>query len=588
MQGPRICLKVILVTLVFAAVSQAASYSSVSSMIADNSVKIGDEVKTLEHTVGDGYVGGNVYIAVSSTGVVDDGGSFIISTAKPSIAFKGIFPNAVVNVAQFGISPNVSDNYTQVINAIKFSNGRLKWNGSTTSPPQPYVIGTAIDFNALEASGYPIDDINWEGDGPLDTIIKYTGTGGFLTIGRVTPYYAPGVVMRNLSFFGDGAVGHTSRYIGGYLTTTHGQAGATSTQTGFKLSALAIPKTVLENVRLKFWDTAIHTEDLVYGIHLKNSTIQSCNIGWRMGATTTASTLTRTEIAGCAVGVWLEGTGIQNVQIRDGVLEANYAGAAILSNGAEMVSVSGNYITANVHDFIHIGFHPTTNSTGNILNGLFWYENEGGGLVFGDSVRLAEVYNNAADSTGTYTIRNSYSYQPAGTPRKIFARGNWDAFGLVPWDPYTKFDGGNASEIIHGQSGVRIYSIPNISIPTHTPVVLPFDVERWDDENLHTTAAPTKIVINKPGKYIINANVAFSASTTGYRTVDIRLNGIMPIASDTRVPTPVGSTVVNLSTAYKLTDGDYLEVVVYQTEGASINILAQNNNSLEFGVQLID
>lgn len=74
-------------------------YQSTLQMVADEGLVIGDVVRTLEHTAGYGYEGGNLYKIVAGGTGTHDNGSYI--DLDNGLQAMGLFPNGV-GVKQFG------------------------------------------------------------------------------------------------------------------------------------------------------------------------------------------------------------------------------------------------------------------------------------------------------------------------------------------------------------------------------------------------------------------------------------------------------------------------------------------------------
>lgn len=490
---------------------------------------------------------------------------------------------AVVNVLDFGaIGDGVTDDTNAILEACQ-TGRKLYWPAGT------YLVTSPINYNNFFAAGNVIEDIYWQGDGGFGaTTIQYTGSGTFFTAG-LSPSYFPALHLKDMDLFGNGVIGHTSTTYAGYTTTTSANAGSTSTQTGILLSAFGVPNSIIENVRMKFWNIALHTNNFVYGISLRNSTLQANNIGWKLGGTTTASSIERCEVAGCAVGVWLAGEGIENIQISGNAFESNTAGAAILSTGSSTtIVINDNYITNNINDFIHIGYNPTTAPLNGFLNFLEFYNNYGGSLVLGDTVRIVNIYRNALDSTASYSVKNEYTHQPLGTVRLINEWDNYDAFGANPYSPYVKFNGTNASEIVHYNPGTRAWRSTALSLVTAVDTVIPLDSETYDDASWHSTSVNTsRITVDRYGNYTISGSASFNnTSATGVRSLSIRLNGTTVIANSSTAGSTAFSPAVNISTIYKLSPADYVELVALQASGGALDILAGAGNYPNFSVQL--
>jgi len=95
-------------------------HTTVASMKGDTSVEVGKVIRTLEHTSGAGYEGGNIYLTRAVTGATDDNGSVIKSTGNPSVEFIGLFPKGI-NVKQFGaVGDGVVDDALAIQTAINY------------------------------------------------------------------------------------------------------------------------------------------------------------------------------------------------------------------------------------------------------------------------------------------------------------------------------------------------------------------------------------------------------------------------------------------------------------------------------------
>ena len=303
------------------------------------------------------------------------------------------------------VADGVTDNSAAMLAAIR-TRCPLHWPSGIIAFGSPIVIGGPA------APGFESEDVIWEGNGPFSTILKYTGSGTAVTVGSHAPFYGPGLRLKDLSLFGRG------------------------NQTCLHLRSLTVPGPVLDNVRFKFCDVALFTEN-VYNLELEHSTFQTNNIGVKLGHTTTATTLRMTEFAGNQVGIWLEGSGIQGIRMLENSFEVN--GVAIKTDGGEFVHVRENYFTANAENFVHSG--------AGFLNGAFIEQNFGISAKFGDNVRMVVIRDNAVDDTASYSIKNEYTTN-SGAPRRIYASRNWSAFGPTPYAPYAKYDGAQAGEIV--------------------------------------------------------------------------------------------------------------------------------------------
>ncbi|MCV6588680.1 MAG: hypothetical protein OIF57_06585 [Marinobacterium sp.] len=93
-------------------------FKSVSDMVSDSSLQVGQIVQTLGYHAGSAE-GGNVYEIVAAGSGIADGGSFI-NMSSTSLQAKGLFMNKQVNVAHFGAKPGM-DSTEAFRKAMNFS-----------------------------------------------------------------------------------------------------------------------------------------------------------------------------------------------------------------------------------------------------------------------------------------------------------------------------------------------------------------------------------------------------------------------------------------------------------------------------------
>jgi hypothetical protein len=133
----------------------------------------------------------------------------------------------------------------------------------------------------------------------------------------------------------------------------------------------------------------------------------------------------------------------------------------------------------------------------------------------------------------------------------------------------------------------RVFNSANLSITTGVQTALTFDSELYDTDAMHSTSVNTgRLTCVTPGLYMIGAAVRWDTNATGYRHIQIRLNGgsiigsaIIPAA--TGIPT---GQVINVP--YVLAVGDYVECTVVQTSGGNLNVLAVSRLSPDLWMTL--
>lgn len=132
--------------------------------------------------------------------------------------------------------------------------------------------------------------------------------------------------------------------------------------------------------------------------------------------------------------------------------------------------------------------------------------------------------------------------------------------------------------------GARVFNSANISIPNNVFTALTFDSEDYDNDDIHSTVLNTsRLTATTPGKYLIQANLAFALNTTGNRWGEILLNGATRIAIyNTGGPVSNGAQEVTPSVQDDLAEGDFVEVRVHQDSGGALNIITDAENSPYF------
>lgn len=136
--------------------------------------------------------------------------------------------------------------------------------------------------------------------------------------------------------------------------------------------------------------------------------------------------------------------------------------------------------------------------------------------------------------------------------------------------------------------GCKLTKSSDQNINDSTTTILTWDQEVYDDGNLHDNSTNnSRITIVVDGKYIASIQTAWEAGSTGRRDIQIQLNGTTIIARD-RVPGDSFS-YQSCSWPFKLIKGDYIEALVRQTNGTSLDF-KEGNSGLDktfFAIQKI-
>jgi hypothetical protein len=120
----------------------------------------------------------------------------------------------------------------------------------------------------------------------------------------------------------------------------------------------------------------------------------------------------------------------------------------------------------------------------------------------------------------------------------------------------------------------RVYNSVAISIPNAVETALTFNSEVHDTDTMHSTSVNTgRVTITTSGTFEIGFHVGFAAGGGGTtRYAYVRRNGGAGALAYHRTSGSTGIAVFGQTTAYPLTAGDYLEVVVYQDSGGALNV----------------
>jgi hypothetical protein len=120
----------------------------------------------------------------------------------------------------------------------------------------------------------------------------------------------------------------------------------------------------------------------------------------------------------------------------------------------------------------------------------------------------------------------------------------------------------------------RVYHSADQTTTSGSPLILAFNSERYDTDGMHDTAANnTRITFQTAGFYYVTLGATFASNATGYRVVNIKLNGASSyIASNSVAAANGNATRVVVSCLYYFSAGDYIEAEVTQNSGGSLAV----------------
>lgn len=142
-----------------------------------------------------------------------------------------------------------------------------------------------------------------------------------------------------------------------------------------------------------------------------------------------------------------------------------------------------------------------------------------------------------------------------------------------------------AGDASNPKPSCRVYNSSTQSISTSSATAITFNSERWDTGGCHSTASNTAritVPTGGDGKWLIGGHVQWSNSnTTGTRQVQLRVNGTTVIAVHEALGT-TADAMMSITALYSLAATDYVELVVFQNSGVSLNIQSSSAYSPEF------
>lgn len=112
------------------------------------------------------------------------------------------------------------------------------------------------------------------------------------------------------------------------------------------------------------------------------------------------------------------------------------------------------------------------------------------------------------------------------------------------------------------------------SVPNATYTAVPYETEVADNDGMYDPAAPTRLTARTAGTFRVTATVMFASNATGDRIVTFRVNGAVDDRfgyQSAKALTGLG-TGVTATAELDLAAGDYVEVWVYQTSTAALNV----------------
>jgi hypothetical protein len=134
--------------------------------------------------------------------------------------------------------------------------------------------------------------------------------------------------------------------------------------------------------------------------------------------------------------------------------------------------------------------------------------------------------------------------------------------------------------------GARVYRNSAQSINNTALTAVSFSHARYNHGNdgvMWLIGAPTRITCMTAGVYLFTGHVSFAANAVGDRRVYIRLGGATYLAGQESmaITTAASGTRLSVTTMYELAVTNYIELIVYQSSTAALNLESSANLSPE-------
>lgn len=152
--------------------------------------------------------------------------------------------------------------------------------------------------------------------------------------------------------------------------------------------------------------------------------------------------------------------------------------------------------------------------------------------------------------------------------------------GVASHNALATHEAENANKAHGGFQGAFLTTeIISQSIPDSTFTPLSWFLVEYDTKNFYNALTPTRLTVPLGvTKVRLSGNFNFIGNATGQRRGEIRINGnISKLPSVTKMAPGTEIANTNLSTGvFKVTAGDYFELVVWQNSGGALDVRATN------------
>ena len=256
------------------------------------------------------------------------------------------------------------------------------------------------------------------------------------------------------------------------------------------------------------------------------------------------------------------------------------------AGGSAVDTDTGDNVGTGAWHFV-IGWYDASTSTTNIQLDNGTVHTHSSVTSPGDDTKRLLI--GAVNTTASQTDYFNGQIDEVGFWKKVLtAQEGTDLYNAGSGNTYSQPSVPYAYRAKMAESGMdisaRVYNSTVLSIPNNTDTVLTFNSERWDTDNIHSTVSNTsRLTVQTAGKYYIYGHINWANNPTGRRYVYLLVNSITVLGTQT-APTVANNMNQNINTHYSLNAGDYVELLVNQDSGGTLNVNPIGSYSPEFGM----
>lgn len=184
-----------------------------------------------------------------------------------------------------------------------------------------------------------------------------------------------------------------------------------------------------------------------------------------------------------------------------------------------------------------------------------------------DALQLHVPFNYIQDTDPGAVGAGKFWLDITAPPFQLWRRNTGD----TDWE---QVGGTGSAPVFLGSKAARS---TNQSVADSTDVALSFDQNYYDSgAYLDPGGNPTRFTAAVGGYFQAGGNIKWASAAGGLRSIWIRKNGVDTLGKETFPVAPAGVIDMVLDVPIVLADGDYIEIMVRQESGGSINVLQTN------------